>query len=194
MLRSCGSFLVLLSSPGHSRNNCFLRLLISFSRPNVVNVTTTLTQTAKMSGSNQNGSTSVHNIDLPHPLTQPTCLPFFSVLAFTQPDSRHKSAVLGSDREGFTVHDETDGWTQKTAKVKQIGTETKETDQRSRRFAVWLLDSSVQVSWAVRARLREPHSSREWGENSAVTDFESKSFCYKRRKIKTNLTKCIVLV
>lgn len=55
-----------------------------------------------------------------------------------------------------------------TAKVKQIGTETKETDQRGRRFAVWLLDSSVQVSWAVRARLRDPHSSREWGENSAV--------------------------
>lgn len=81
-----------------------------------------------------------------------------------------------------------------TAKVKQIGTETKETDQQSRRFAVWLLDSSVQVSWAVWARLRWPHPSREWGENSAETDFEPKSFCYKRRKIKTNLTKCIVLV
>lgn len=26
---------------------------------------------------------------------------------------RHKSAVLGSDREGFTVHGETDDWTQK---------------------------------------------------------------------------------
>lgn len=40
------------------------------------------------------------------------------------------------------------------AKVKQIGTETKEMDQRSRRFAVWLPDRSMQVSWAVRAPLR----------------------------------------
>lgn len=55
-------------------------------------------------------------------------------------------------------------------------------------------DSSVQVSWAVRTQQRGPHSLWEWGGNSAITDSEPKSFCYKRRKIKTNLTKCIVLV
>lgn len=41
-----------------------------------------------------------------------------------------------------------------TAKVKQKGTETEETDGRSRRVAVWLLDSSVQVGWAVKAQQR----------------------------------------
>lgn len=139
-------------------------------------------QTAKTSGSNHKGSTSVHKVDLPHPSAPSTWLPFLSVFAFARPDSQAQVCSTWQWQRRL-YYPQWDRWLDtETAKVKQIGTETKETDGRSRRVAVWLLDSSVQVGWAVKVQQRWPHSW-DWGGNSARTDFEPlKAFAIKGEK------------
>lgn len=89
---------------------------------------------ANTSGSNDKGNIFVLRWTGLIPKLSPFLLHSFLYI-HSDVTPRHKSVILGSDREGFTstsqdhwIRVETDGWTQrKTARGKQKGTETKET-------------------------------------------------------------------